>query len=177
MIIHCSNFRLRPWQEGDAFSLSENANNKKIWNHLRNAFPHPYTQKDAASWIALQKEEAVVHNFAIEVAGKAVGGIGLIPKSDIYSISAEMGYWLGENYWGRGIISEAIPEVVHYGFEKLGLVKIFAQVFDFNVASMRVLQKAGFVKEAVLKKGAIKNGIIIDEHYFAKWNDKKMMAI
>lgn len=169
MKIETSNSIIRPWQAGDEHSLSYNANNKKIADNLRDHFPHPYTLEDAVGWIEFQKEIPQLINFAIEVEGKAVGGIGLVPGKDISRVSAEIGYWLGEDYWGKGIISEAIPPIVKYGFEELGFHKIYAGVFQYNEGSKRVLEKNGFVKEAVLRKGAIKNGELIDEHYYAIW--------
>ncbi len=169
MHLETPSFLLRPWQRGDEKSLIENANNKKIWNNLRDYFPHPYTQQDAESWISLQENAESLNNFAIEKEGLAVGGIGLVPGTDVYRKNAEIGYWLGEDYWGQGIVSEAVGLLVTYGFEELGFEKIYAGVFAPNIGSMRVLEKAGFVKEAILKKGVYKNGTFLDEHYYAIW--------
>lgn len=169
MIIQCQKSLLRPWQIGDENSLCKNADNKKIWDQLRDQFPHPYTLKDAEAWLEMQIAQSPVTNFAIEVEGLAVGGIGLIPGKDVSRVSAEMGYWLGENYWGQGIISEAVLGIVNYGFETLNFSRIFAEVFASNAGSMKVLEKNGFVKEAVFKNAIIKNGKIIDTHCFAIW--------
>ncbi|WP_321480303.1 GNAT family protein [uncultured Bacteroides sp.] len=151
----------------DASSIAEQINNIKIWNNLRDGLPYPYTEADAREFIYLAKEKDLLVDFAIVVSGKAVGVISLILGRDVERISAEIGYWLGEEYWGNGIMSRAVKEVVEYAFEKLSLHKVFATVFSFNVASMKVLEKAGFTKEAVLKSAFIKNGKIIDCHYYS----------
>ncbi|MDR2130242.1 MAG: GNAT family N-acetyltransferase [Odoribacteraceae bacterium] len=159
---------LREWRLSDVASLAENANNIAIWNNLRDYFPHPYTEADGRQFIemVLVKQKPTT-DMAIVIDGKAVGGIGLILQTDVERISAEMGYWLGENYWNRGIMTEAIKEMVDFAFTNFSLLKIYARVFDFNIASHKVLQKAGFEREAVLKQAAIKNGKIMDEHYYS----------
>ncbi|MDR0791758.1 MAG: GNAT family N-acetyltransferase [Chitinophagaceae bacterium] len=160
-------FVLREWRLQDVKSLVENANNINIWKNVRDYFPHPYTEKDAEKFI-----QSVIHQpkpytiFAIEIEGKAVGGIGIIPQEDIYKITTEMGYWLGEKYWNRGIMTRAVKQMVEYTFKKFSVTKIFAAIFEYNTASMKVLEKAGFTKEAILKKAAIKNGKTIDLHYY-----------
>jgi RimJ/RimL family protein N-acetyltransferase len=161
------NFFLRKWQSGDEQSLVENANNYNIWKNMKDVFPHPYTITDAYEWINIAADSA--ENFAIEVNSKAVGGIGVLLKDDIYRKNAEIGYWLGEAYWGNKIISTAIMDVVKYTFANYDIHRIYAGVFEYNVASMRVLEKAGFVKEAVLKKSLTKEGKLFDEHIYAKY--------
>ena len=160
-------FLLRKWQLSDIKSLAENANNINIWNNVRDYFPHPYTEKDAQDFIqmVLNKPEPLT-DFAIEIEGEAVGGIGIVPQTDVHAITTEIGYWLGEKYWNQGIMSSAVKQMVKYTFENFPVTKIFAPVFEFNIASMRVLEKAGFVREAILKKSAIKNGKTIDLHYY-----------
>lgn len=162
-----STYKLREWRPTDAESLAENANNINIWNNVRDYFPHPYTAKDGEEFIAmvLNKPKPVA-DFAIEVEGKAVGGIGIVLNADVERISVEIGYWLGERYWGRGIMTFVVKEMVDYTFASFPIIKIYAPVFDFNVPSQRVLEKAGFEKETVLKQAAIKNGNIIDLHYY-----------
>ena len=103
--------RLRPWKEGDEESLVRHANNRAIWRNLRDLFPHPYTLADARHWIQIANPSLKTTNFAIVVDGAAVGGIGLVLKDDVFRRSAEIGYWLGEEYWGRGIVSEAVRAV------------------------------------------------------------------
>jgi [ribosomal protein S5]-alanine N-acetyltransferase len=162
-------YKLRPWQSGDEKSLLENANNYKIWLNLKDIFPHPYTLTDAFEWVKIAAD--VKANFAIEVDGKAVGGIGILLKDDIYRKNAEIGYWLGENYWGKGIISAAILEVVVYTFKNFDINRIYAGVFEYNLASMRVLEKAGFHKEAILKQSLLKEGKLFDEHIFVRFRE------
>lgn len=160
-------FQLRRWQVGDEKSLFENANNYNIWRNLKDIFPYPYTLTDAYEWIKIAQDSP--HSFAIEVEGKAVGGIGILLKDDIYKKNAEIGYWLGENYWGQGIISAAINEIVDFTFGKHDVNRIFAGVFEYNIASMRVLEKASFEKEAILKQSLYKEGAFFDEHIYVKF--------
>ena len=158
---------IRPWQLTDVASLAEQANNINIWNNVRDYFPHPYTDADAEEFIRMAMEKpAPTVDFAIEVDGKAVGGVGIIPNKDVERISAELGYWLGEEYWGRGIMSHAVEQMCRYVFAELPVIKLYATPFSFNFKSARVLEKAGFVKEGILQKTAVKNGKIIDLHYY-----------
>jgi len=171
------NFSLREWRLSDAASLAENANNINIWNNVRDYFPYPYSEEDGKQFIeiVLSKPKPVV-DFAIVVDEKAVGGIGIVLKDDVERISAEIGYWLGENYWNKGIMTEVVKGFIEYVFSHFPLQKIFASVFDFNIASQKVLQKAGFEREAILKQAAIKNNKIIDLHYYSlhkrQWRSK-----
>lgn len=161
------NYILREWKLSDKESLAKNANNINIWNNVRDHFPHPYMVEDAEQFInmVLSKEPPRI-DFAIEIDGKVVGGIGIVLNSDVERISAEIGYWLGEEYWNRGIMTDVVKEMVDYTFSHLPIRKLYASVFDFNKASQRVLEKAGFEKEGVLRQAAIKNGQIIDFHYY-----------
>ena len=158
-------FALRSWQEDDADSLAHFANNPEIAKNLRDAFPHPYTLDDAHTFINMASKSTSI--FAIEIAGKACGGIGLHPQQDIYRLNAEMGYWLGQPFWGQGIVSRAINHVVRYGFEHLPVERIFAVPFGSNLASQRVLEKNRFVLEAHLRATIIKNGRYEDELIYA----------
>lgn len=159
---------LRKFDLNDAQSLARNANNSNIADYLRNIFPHPYTEADARFFI--KNVAADTQNFilAIDIGGEAVGSIGIHPKTDVYSKSAELGYWLGEKYWGQGIATEAVMAVTAYGFKYYNLHRIYADVFEINVASMRVLEKAGFTREAIHRKAVIKNNVIMDEYVYAK---------
>jgi RimJ/RimL family protein N-acetyltransferase len=161
-------FELREWRMSDSASVAENANNIRIWNNVRDYFPHPYSEEDGKQFIetALAKPRPAV-DFAIIFDGKAVGGIGVVPQKDVERISAEIGYWLGENYWNRGIMTSAVSQMTAYAFAHFPLRKIYAPVFDFNIASQKVLRKAGFEREAILKQAAIKNGKVIDLHYYS----------
>ncbi len=164
-------FKLRPWRIEDAESLVSYANNSKIAANLRNAFPYPYTINDAKGYIDFclgMKEELC---FAIEVNGKAVGSIGVFIKDDVYCKSAELGYWLGEPFWGKGVMSEAIIRICRLAFSQYDIVRIFAEPFARNMGSRRVLEKAGFELEGTLKKSVFKNGVIEDSLMYAKLKD------
>ena len=159
--------RVRPWRTGDETSLVHHANNPKIWQNVRDAFPHPYTMGDAIEWIKIAGSADPLTNFAIQVDESAVGGIGIVLNSDIYRRSAELGYWLGEEYWGRGVVSEAARAVSEWAFSNFDLCRIHAGVFEWNPASARVLEKAGFQLEARLKKAVTKQGRTGDELVYA----------
>src|SRR5437764_2820360 len=138
---------LRPWRVGDETSLVRNANNRRVWHNL-SRLPHPYTRQDADAWIARASTHVPVVDFAIVVDGDAVGGIGVELGRDVFLRSAEVGYWLGEPYWGRGIATEALRAVTEYAFATFDLCRLQAGVFEWNPASMRVLEKAGYTLEA-----------------------------
>ena len=153
---------LRNWQEKDVKSLAKNANNKNIWDNLRDDFPFPYTEMAAKQWIEIANRDKPLTNFAIEYKNKAIGGIGIILQTDVYRKNAEIGYWIGENYWHKGFASKALKAMVDYTFKTFDVERIFAQVFEKNVSSKRVLDKVGFKYEARLKKAIIKNNVIQD---------------
>jgi [ribosomal protein S5]-alanine N-acetyltransferase len=161
---HCT---LRDWRRGDETSLALHANNYKIWRNVRDRFPHPYSLEDAERWIEHARNEDPLTNFAIVVEGAAVGGIGLIFHGDIYHRSAELGYWLGEAYWGRGLATEAVSGVVEWGFANFDIARIYAGVLAWNPASARVLEKAGFQFEARLRRAVTKEGVTMDELMYA----------
>ena len=163
-----SKFLLRDWQMSDVKSLAENANNINIWNDLDDIFPHPYSEKDGVEFITKVLNGEFGVQKTIVVDEQAVGGVGIFPKTGIYRHTAELGYWLGEKYWNRGIMTDVVKEFVKYVFTEFPhLQKIYAMIFDFNTASQKVLQKAGFEREAILKKGAIKNEKVIELHYYS----------
>jgi len=159
--------RLRPWREGDEDALTRYASNRRIWNNVRDFFPHPYTPRDASSWVRSNKSYHQPNNFAVEVNGQAVGNVGFTVKDDIYRYNAEIGYWLGEEFWGQGIMTEAVPLVTNYIFENFQVNRVFACVLEGNTGSMRVLESAGYRPEAVLRKACVKNNQYLDEHIFA----------
>ena len=167
MELELSKSRLRPWKPGDEESLVRHANSRVIWRNLRDAFPHPYTPANAQHWIRSANPATPVTNFAIVVDGSAVGGIGLVLKDDVFRRSAEIGYWLGEEYWGRGIVTEAVHAVTDYAFATFDLCRVYAGVFEWNHASMRVLEKAGYEYECRMRKSVVKDGEIIDELIYA----------
>ena len=158
---------LRAWQPGDEPSLVRHANSRTIWRNLRDAFPHPYTLADAKRWIEVANPTASITNFAIVADGAAVGAIGLVLREDVFRRSAEIGYWLGEEFWGRGIVTEAVCAVTDYAFETFDLCRVYAGVFEWNPASMRVLEKAGYEFECRMKKSVTKDGETIDEFIYA----------
>ena len=163
--------KLRKWNEADLDSLVKYANNRNIAKWLTNGFPHPYTHADGKAFISMATNDNPAKIFAIDVNGEAVGSIGIFPQSDIHEKSAEMGYWLAEAYWGQGITTKAIQEIVEYGFQTFDIVRIFAKPFSANQNSQRVLEKAGFLLEARLKNAIFKNGEFMDELIYAKLKD------
>lgn len=166
--IECNGFILRPFVPQDAVSLARHADNVRIWNNVRDHFPHPYTRVDADAFIAVASAKDPVRDFAIVIGGEAVGGIGYVPGTDVERISAEVGYWLGEAYWGRGLMSEAVGALAAHIFATTDIQRLFATVFGHNAASMRVLEKAGFRRATIFRKATVKNGHVIDLYYYDK---------
>ena len=169
IIIKSNKFILRPFKRGDENSLKENINNKKIYRNTL-SIPYPYTLKDAKDWITknlkeMKRKRPNMINFAIDINGEVVGGIGL---RKIEGHKAEIGYWLAEKYWGQGIMTKAVKLVTEFGFKKLKLKRIYAYVFSWNKPSMGVLEKAGYKLEGILRKHIKKNNKFIDTYLFAK---------
>jgi RimJ/RimL family protein N-acetyltransferase len=158
---------VRSWRETDAESLALHANNRKIWRNLRDAFPHPYTLADAHAFLKSAMARVPESWLTIAVDDRAVGGIGFTLHDDVERVSAEIGYWLGEAFWGRGIVSEALRAVTSHAVQTLHLTRIFAVPFEWNTASFRVLEKAGYTLEARLRRSAIKDGQVIDQMLYA----------
>jgi len=167
MRIELEGFAIRPWRPGDEPSLVRYANNRDVWINLRDQFPHPYTAGDAARWIQIATARSPVTSWAIEVGGEPVGGISLKLQDDVDRVSAELGYWLGEQFWNRGIMSRAVRAVTRHGFAQFSLTRIYALPFVPNEASQRVLEKAGYKKEAVLRRSVIKDGEVLDQALYA----------
>lgn len=159
---------LRPWRIGDEASLEQHANNRNVWINVRDHFPHPYTRGDALRWVQHASMNLTATVFAITVEGAAVGSIGLVAKDDVYRKSMEIGYWLGEEFWGRGIVTEAVGAVSEYAFLQFDIVRLYADVFEWNTASTRVLEKNGYQFEARLRRAVIKDGVIADALIYAK---------
>ena len=160
--------KLRDLEITDTEKLTELADNKSIWDNVRDYLPHPYKLSDAEFFINSVKKENPRQNFGIEYEGELCGVIGLIVQNDVYKKSAELGYWIGEYYWGKGIATKAVELITKYGFEKLQIIRIYSSVFENNIASMKVLEKNGFLREGVFKKAVVKNEIIMDEHRYYK---------
>ena len=159
---------VRSWRRGDAGALVEHANNRKIWLNLRDRFPHPFTTRHARTFLRSVLVERPETNFAIDVDGAAVGGIAFRIQSDVERVGAELGYWLGEPYWGRGIGTAAVRAVTERALATHGLTRVFALPFAHNRASARVLEKAGFTLEGVLRASAIKDGRVLDQLLYAR---------
>ena len=159
---------LRAWQRGDIPSLLRYANNRRIWLNLRNIFSHPYTAVEAQRWIAICEASASpTTNFAIELEGEAIGGIGCRLLDDVHCKTAEVGYWLGEPFWGRGIATTALKQLTDYAFSMFGLERIEAHVFAWNTASARVLEKCGYSLEGRLRRSIFKDGRFTDSLLYA----------
>jgi ribosomal-protein-alanine N-acetyltransferase len=168
MIIKCDKCILRNWKSSDIESLVKNANNHKIARNLRDAFPYPYTIEDGKEWLEFAKNGEWGYKFAITINDEAVGGIGLIVGNDIERKSSEVGYWLGEDYWGQGITSSALHGIVKFTFNELKLERIFAVPLEHNTASRRVLEKNGFVLEGILRNSVVKSGEIYNQALYAR---------
>ena len=158
---------VRSWRRGDEASLVRHANNRKVWINLRDRFPHPYTQADAEQWIAFATAQEPQTNFAIAVGDEAVGGVGLDLKTDVERRSAEVGIWLGEAWWGKGIGTAAAKAMTEWAFATFDVCRLYCNVFAWNGASMRILEKAGYACEAQLRKAATKDGKTIDVYLYA----------
>jgi len=167
MILHTTRLTLRPWDTRDIDVLPEIANDRRIWLNVRDVFPHPYERSHAEGFVRLCQEGAMPHTFAIEFEGRAVGGIGLHPFDDVHRYSAELGYWLGVAYWGRGLATEAVRAITKHGLANLGLERIQASVYTWNESSSRVLVKAGFEFEGRMRRHAFKDGQFVDMLLYA----------
>ena len=159
---------IRQWNENDLSNLVLYANNINVWNNLRNYFPSPYTEEDGINWLAKMKEASPIVNLTIDLDGATIGGIGLILNSDVYAKSAELSSWLAEPYWNQGIATEAIRQMVEYCFYYFDIVRIYAEVFEINKASMRALEKNGFYLEGVRRKAVLKNEVLMDDYIWVK---------
>ena len=162
-------FILRPWHINDLDYLVRFANNKKIADNLTDAFPHPYTTEDGIAFIngALLGHHHPAGVCAIEVDGIPCGSIGIFPQTDVHRKNAEMGYWLAEEYWGKGIATAAVKQIIVFGFQTFDINRIFARPFSTNLDSQRVLEKAGMILEARLKQSIVKNGRYLDEFIYS----------
>lgn len=159
---------IRDWLHGDEPSLVRHANNRNVWINVRDSFPTPYTPADARAWVALASSRHRGQVWALVVGGFAIGGIALHPGDGVYRHSAEIGFWVGEEYWGRGIATEAVRTMTEWGFAERDLEHIHAYVFEWNEASQRVLEKAGYKIEGKLRRSAFKAGQFVDQVLFAR---------
>ncbi len=165
------NYKLRPWTQSDLPSLVKQANNWNIAKNMTDKFPHPYLESNGKTFIEFATQDDPIHIFAIDIDGQAVGGIGIHPQDDIHRKNAELGYWLAEPYWGNGIISNAIKEVLNFAFETYDIDRVFARPFGTNTASQKVLEKNNFILEGRFEKVLIKNNEYLDELIYAVRRD------
>ena len=168
MRLDCGLCIIRSWQPSDLESLVRHANNRNVWISLTDLFPHPYTKTDGETWLAFATTQQPQTNFAIEVEGHAIGGIGYDVGSGIGRCQADLGYWLGEEFWGRGIATAAVRTIAEHLFATTELARLFATPFCDNMASRRVLVKAGFQLEGTLRHSAIKDGRLIERAVYAR---------
>jgi [ribosomal protein S5]-alanine N-acetyltransferase len=156
-------FTLRGWRHDDAAALQKHADNPNVYSFLMERFPHPYTMEAATNWIAAMLKQDPLITFVIAIDDQLIGVTGLEMRDDVYRKAPLLGYWLAEEYWGRGIAAEAVKLLVNYAFATLDIVRIQAGVLSNNPRSARVLEKADFVKEGVLRDNVFKNGVVLDE--------------
>lgn len=162
MFLECDRCQIRPWSLGDAAALLRHADDPRIAENLRDRFPSPYTPADAEEWLTIVTQAVPFLDFAIVQGGEPIGGIGLALGCDIERVSAEVGYWIGESHWGRGFATEAMRSFVPWAMETFALTRLFATTFAHHEASRRVLEKAGFRLEGILRRAAIKRDKVLD---------------
>ena len=167
MRIEFGEWQLRSFQPDDSPALAKYANNREVWRNLWDKHPYPYRVADAEEWIKYAMHQEPETIFAIASATEAIGCIGMLPQSDVARLSAEVGYWLGEPFWGQGIATGALKALTRYAFTEIGMVRLYATVMEWNPASARVLKKAGYEYEGRLRKSAVKDGEIIDQWLYA----------
>ncbi len=156
--------KIRKWKLSDAKDLAVALSNKKIQDNLRDGLPYPYTEKDGLDYISamLSANEDDTFAFAVTADNKVVGSIGVFRQGNIHKQTAELGYYVAEEYWNRGIMTVAVKQICEYVFSKSDILRIYAEPFAYNIASCRVLEKAGFQYEGTLRSNAVKNGEVID---------------
>ncbi len=159
---------IRTWRREDAAALAVVANNRKIWLNVRDRFPHPYSITNAVEWIAHALKHSPAENLAILYKGSVAGSVGLLLKEDVYRKSIEIGYFIGEAYWGKGVATKAVELLLGHISLHFMVVRIYAEVFEHNKASMRVLEKNGFSLESIRKKSVIKNHVLMDDYVWVK---------
>jgi ribosomal-protein-alanine N-acetyltransferase len=166
MEIPCGHFLLRPLQKRDKESLVKYANNIHIWRNVRDSFPHPFGPGDASAFIKKCSADSIVTNFCIDYLNECTGVISFFPQPDIYRKTAEIGYWLGEPFWGKGIMTTAVKAMTEYIFKNHDIVRLNAGVLEWNTGSARVLEKCGFVCDCLLEKAAFKEGKLVNEYRY-----------
>ena len=162
---------LRPWQADDRASLVRHANDRDVWRNLVDTFPHPYTDADARAWIDVATTNGPDLHWAIDRAGEAIGGISAIAGSGVFRATAQIGYWLGRAHWGQGVATACLIALVDHLATLRRFARLEARVFAWNAASMRVLEHAGFGRDALLRRSVIKDGALIDSVVYARLLD------
>lgn len=161
--------KIRKWNLSDAPDLAATLSNRKIQDNLRDGLPYPYTEQDAKDYISamLSADENETFAFAVTVDNRAIGSIGVFRQENIHRQTAELGYYIAEDYWGKGIMTEAVRQVCEYVFDKSDIIRIYAEPFAYNTASCRVLEKAGFQYEGTLRQNAVKSGKVLDMRMYS----------
>lgn len=156
--------KIRKWELSDATDLATVLSNRKIQDNLRDGLPYPYLEKDGIDFISsmLSANEDETFAFAITLDDKVIGSIGVFRQQNIHRQTAELGYYIGEEYWGKGITTDAVKQICEYVFKHSDILRIYAEPFAYNTASCRVLEKSGFQYEGTLRNNAVKNGKVID---------------
>lgn len=163
---------IRAWRREDADALVRHADDYEVWKNLGDLFPHPYTSRDAKAWVAGGSESRSELSLAIELAGELAGGLGLkFSRDPIYRVTAEVGYWLGRDFWGRGSMTRVLHAFLPWAFTRFDLVRIEAGVFETNPASARALEKAGFALESRQKRYVIKEGRVLDRLLYVRFRE------
>lgn len=176
--IDCGNgITLATLQASDAETLAQLANNRALWLNLRDRMPHPYTLADAVWFIENAQQGALGLVFGIYVDGKFAGVAGVVMQTDIHRLSGEIGYWLGEPYWNRGIATVAIRHLIRYTFANTALIRLFAGIFAYNRPSMRVLEKNGFTLDIIQRAAVYKDGNVLDEYRYSLIDEEKLAAL
>jgi RimJ/RimL family protein N-acetyltransferase len=161
-------FFIRSFEPRDEPALPRLADNRNVWLGLRDRFPHPYTAADATAWLAAVRQQRPETHFAIASAEELAGGIGLELQADVHRLCAELGYWLGEPFWSRGIATRAVRAMTGWGFARLPIVRIHARVYSSNPGSARVLEKCGYILEGRFRQAIFKDGQLLDELIYAR---------
>jgi ribosomal-protein-alanine N-acetyltransferase len=170
MRIDIGHYTIRDWSPDDSVSLAKYANNPRVAANLRDGFPSPYTQSDAEAFLSNVASQSPRTVFAIASDEEAIGSIGLMIGRDVHRFTAELGYWLAEPFWGKGIMTSAVVAITDYGFAQFNLNRIYAEPFTPNLASARLLEKAGYSLEGTLRASVVKDGQVLDQFMYAKIN-------
>jgi len=157
-------YQIREFLANDVEAIVKNANNREVSKYMRDSFPYPYSKDNAVQWIDFAKKNYSSLFFAIADENELIGGIGAVPQTDVHRFSAEVGFWLGQSHWNKGIITKAVPVFCNYLFTKFDFNRLTANVFEGNDASQKVLEKNGFVLEGKLRKSVFKENKFVD-HY------------